>query len=121
MHAYSIHRDPRNFFPHPEGFWPERWLLASGELSPTDPSARGVDMGTFVHNEAGFIPFSQGPMNCIGKSLASLQLRTFVVAFLQKYRGRLRRGWDTREYERQFKDFFTSSRPDLPVTLEPRF
>ena len=116
MHAYSIHRDPRNFFPHPEGFWPERWLLASSESQGQD-APEG-----FVHNDQAFIPFSYGPMSCVGKGLALQQMRMVVVALMQRFRifvpgkGKFELG----KYEKAYKDFFVSVRMSLPVVLEPR-
>ena len=70
MHVYSFHRDPRNFYPHPEHFWPERWLPAGQHVEPVTSSLRAdVRDGAyasstpegFVHNERAFIPFSHGP------------------------------------------------------------
>ncbi len=116
--AYSNHRDPRNFAPHTSSFWPERWLLASGELSPSDPSVHGVDMGEFVHNEAAFLPFSQGPMNCVGKSVAMMEMRMVTCALLQRFRIRLREGWDVGSYEENYRDYLTSPRPEVPVRLQ---
>ena len=74
----------------------------------------------FVHNEAAFIPFSYGPMNCPGKALAMQQMRTVICALVQRFRFRLREGWDPRRYEADFKDYFTANRPEMPVELEPR-
>ncbi|KAI1791471.1 high nitrogen upregulated cytochrome P450 monooxygenase 2 [Ganoderma leucocontextum] len=121
-HVYSHHLDARNFSPYTTEFWPERWLLASGDLSPSDPSARGVSPSSpeFRHDEAGFIPFSSGPMNCVGKSLAMQEMRMVLCAFLQKFRMRAKEGWDARTYEGNYRDYFTAQRPELPVVLEVR-
>ena len=43
-----------------------------------------------------------------------------VCALLQRFRFQLKEGWDPREYERNYKDYFVSTRPDLPVVVEPR-
>ncbi|EJF55985.1 high nitrogen upregulated cytochrome P450 monooxygenase 2 [Dichomitus squalens LYAD-421 SS1] len=117
-HIYSHHHDARNFSPYTSDFWPERWLLASGDLD----SSRGVTASSpeFRHNEAGYLPFSIGPMNCVGKALALQELRMVVCAFLQKFKVRTKEGWDPRTYEREYRDYFTSPRPDLPVRLEVR-
>ena len=90
---YSHHLDPRNFAPYTAEFWPERWLIASGQLPLEDarlPSSPSPGLASyfedpslyadkslrqkfkFVHNEIAFIPFSYGPMNCAGKGLAML-------------------------------------------------
>ena len=119
---YSHHLDPRNFAPYTAEFWPERWLLASGDLSPSDPSARGVSPSSteFRHDDAGFMPFSVGPMNCVGKTLAMLEMRTVLCAFLQKFKIKAEDGWDPKTYEGNYRDYFTAQRPKLPVVLEVR-
>ena len=121
---YSHHLDPRNFAPFTTEFWPERWLLALGDpsLSPSDPAARGVSAASpeFRHDEAGFIPFSIGPMNCVGKSLAMQEMKTVLCAVLQRFKIRAEDGWDPRTYEGNYRDYFTAQRPELPVVLQVR-
>ena len=77
----------------------------------------------FVHNDGAFIPFSHGPMNCVGKGLAMLQMRVVVCALVQRFRVRLREGWDMtgRRYEVEFRDCMVANRPELPVGLERRW
>ncbi|OJT14456.1 Cytochrome P450 67 [Trametes pubescens] len=116
-HQLSVYHDPRYFFPKTDDFWPERWLLASGRLSFADTD---TDEATFVHNEGAFVPFSYGPMNCVGKNLAMLEMRIVVCAVLQKFRLHTRDGWDPRTYDKGLKDFFVTMRPPVPVTLVPR-
>ena len=124
-HIYSTHHDPRNFT-DPSSFWPERWLLASSSsspalsLSPTDPAFRGHTKATLTHNDAGFLPFSHGPLNCVGKTLALQEMRTVVCALLQRFRVRAREGWDPASFEREYRDYFTAPRPEVPVVLEVR-
>ena len=113
--TYAHHLDPRNFSPNPAAFWPERWLLALDEKE-----ARGEVAG-FVHNETAFLAFSHGPMNCVGKNLAMLEMRLVLCALLQRFRFALREGWDAGSYERNYRDYFTSPRPELPVVLEVRW
>ena len=60
-------------------------------------------------------------MNCVGKALAMQEMRTVVVALVQKFGMRLRAGWDPAFYEREIKDFFNSTRPRVPVVLEARW
>ncbi|KAI0357606.1 high nitrogen upregulated cytochrome P450 monooxygenase 2 [Trametes cingulata] len=125
---YTMHRDPRNFSPFPDDFWPERWLIAADRASPSDldikQDASAGSLGqerSFAHNEAAFVPFSYGPANCVGKQLAMQEMRTVVCSVLQKFELRLRDGWDPREYEEGFRDFFVTTRPAVPVTLQARY
>ncbi|KAI0689003.1 cytochrome P450 [Cerioporus squamosus] len=122
----ALHRDPRNFT-FPEEFWPERWLVASGQLGYEEarlPSSashlKKAGFPEFVHNEAAFTPFSAGPMNCPGKGLAMLEMRMVIVELVRNFVFRLRDGWDPATYEKEFKDYFTASRPGLPVTMALR-
>jgi len=56
IHPFTVHRDPRNFSPFTDEFWPERWLVAQGSMElPSSTLERD-----FVHNSAAFIPFSYG-------------------------------------------------------------
>ncbi|EJF60792.1 cytochrome P450 [Dichomitus squalens LYAD-421 SS1] len=107
--AYSIHRDPRDFSPSPEAYLPERWLPEWKEAS-----------AAHVHNEGAFIPFSYGPMNCVGKGLAMQEMRMVVCALLQRFKLRPRQGWDITDYEGGLKDYFVTVREHLPVILKPR-
>ena len=121
-HVYSHHLDPRNFAPYTDEFWPERWLLASGDLAPSDPAARGVSPTSpgFKHDEAGFIPFLIGPMNCVGKTLAMQEMRMVLCAVLQRFRIKAEEGWDPRMYVANYRDYLAAQRPELPVVLEVR-
>ncbi|KAI9068086.1 high nitrogen upregulated cytochrome P450 monooxygenase 2 [Trametes sanguinea] len=124
---YILHRDPRNFSPFPDDFWPERWLVAAGRTSLSDALAHApanvneADKVTFVHNDTAFIPFSHGPANCVGKQLAMQEMRTVVSALIQKFDFSLRSNWDVKEYDKGFKDYYVTTRPDVPVVLRPRF
>ena len=121
-HAYSLHLDPRNFAPYTTEFWPERWLIASGDLLSTGPAARGISLTSpeFRHDEAGFIPFSTGPMNCVGKTLAMQEIRMVLCAVLQKFQVRAEEGWDPRTYRTNYRDYLAARMPKLPVVLEVR-
>ena len=128
MHIWSVHRDARNFT-HPNTFWPERWLIASGKL----PSAMlpqyarsasekpvSFDASTLNHNEIAFTPFSYGPMNCVGKNFALTEIRIVACTLLRQFEFKLQDGWDQMEFRRGFKDYGLASRPRLPVTITRR-
>ena len=117
MHAYSIHRDPRNFS-KPDTFWPERWLFAA---------SRAPDMGTecappagFTHAEGAFSPFSYGPMNCVGKNLALTEMRMVICHFMQKLELNFPEGYDPMDWDRQLEDRFVMKIGTLPVMARPR-
>ena len=52
-----------------------------------------------------------------------LQMRVVVCALVQRFRVRLREGWDMtgRRYEVEFKDFMVANRPEVRVVLERRW
>ncbi|KAI0354613.1 high nitrogen upregulated cytochrome P450 monooxygenase 2 [Trametes cingulata] len=111
VHMYSIHRDPRNFSPLPDSFWPERWIhAASGDKLG----------GKIVHNTAAFFPFSFGPSVCAGKGLALQEMRMVVTLMMQKLDVRLADGFDAASYEQSLLNYLILSRPPLPVVVKPR-
>nr|VWO94473.1 Cytochrome P450 monooxygenase AKT7 (EC (AK-toxin biosynthesis protein 7) [Ganoderma boninense] len=126
---YALHHDAHNFV-FPDAFWPERWLVASGQLSlslartPIHEAPGGkLSFFDFVHNDAAFIPFSHGPMNCAGKTLAMQQLRTVVCALMQRFHIRLslEEGRGVEAYQEEFAEsYLVANRAELPVVLEPR-
>ncbi|KAI0367398.1 high nitrogen upregulated cytochrome P450 monooxygenase 2 [Pilatotrama ljubarskyi] len=117
MPFHAMQYDPRNFSPRTADFWPERWLLASRHMSFVEA---GIDEASFVHNESAFIPFSHGPMNCVGKALAMQEMRVVLCALLQKYELTLREEWDPRSYSEGYKDYLVTTRPPVPVVLHTR-
>ncbi|KAI0077212.1 cytochrome P450 [Panus rudis PR-1116 ss-1] len=111
IHFYSVHRDPRNFYPYPESFWPERWLIAAGHLPTPDD---------FVHNTAAFIPFSFGPYNCAGKHMAMAEMRMVVCHLIHELQFRFADGCDPSVWEKQLEDMFVVKKGRLPVVVMPR-
>ncbi|KAG6330511.1 hypothetical protein ID866_8578 [Astraeus odoratus] len=134
VHFYSIHRDPR-YFSSPEKFWPERWLSAEDRqargysypngnstthsLLPSEKNINNVP-SYFVHTPSAFIPFSHGPVNCVGKKLALQEMRTFVCCVMQRLEMRFADGYDVERWEKELKDYFVSVRGELPVVIVPR-
>ncbi|KAH9481263.1 Cytochrome P450 67 [Psilocybe cubensis] len=102
---YVIHRDERYFSPDPDRFWPERWLN-------TQPKV--------ITNQAAFLPFSLGPMNCVGKSLAQLELRIIVATLVQQFEMDFKVGWDPANWLNDLEDCFVFIKGVLPVVLSPR-
>lgn len=86
-------RDPRYFSPFTDEFMPERWLSSSPQRSvgstvvplikeSKDSVAFNV---SFKTDTAALIPFSFGPANCVGRSLALLEMRMVVAALMQRF------------------------------------
>ncbi|TCD68525.1 hypothetical protein EIP91_010581 [Steccherinum ochraceum] len=115
INTWSIHRDPRNFSPSPESFWPERWLIAE------DPSSyKSSTSKPFIHNANAFIPFSFGPSNCVGKNLALKEMKMVLCHLVQQVAVRFADGYDVESYEREMKDWFAMQVPELPVVVTQR-
>ncbi|TCD68033.1 hypothetical protein EIP91_011644 [Steccherinum ochraceum] len=111
IHIWTMWRDPRNFYPLTESFWPERWLIAQ------DPS---LFDGKFVHNSESFNPFSYGPASCAGRNLATKELRMVVCHLLQQVDLTFAEGYDPTEWEEKLRDPFTLQTGPLPVNVTPR-
>ncbi|THH32413.1 hypothetical protein EUX98_g1775 [Antrodiella citrinella] len=111
-HTWSIHRDPRNFYPSPDDFWPERWLIAENPSSYKDT--------TFIHNANAFIPFSFGPSNCVGKNLAMKEMKMVLCHLLQQVNIRFAEGYNPDTWDDHIKDYFTLEVGQLPVIVTPR-
>ncbi|KAL2835471.1 putative N-alkane-inducible cytochrome P450 [Aspergillus pseudoustus] len=69
LHA-AVHRNPRHW-PDPHSFIPDRWLVEPGH--PLYPPA------------GGWRPFEHGPRDCIGQSLALLDIRTTLLMTVREF------------------------------------
>nr|XP_015925057.2 uncharacterized protein LOC107452943 [Parasteatoda tepidariorum] len=68
--AWALHNDPK-YWPEPEKFEPERFLLEDGTLNKKKPES--------------YVPFSLGRRNCPGESIAMMEIFRYLVSILQKY------------------------------------
>ncbi|TFK36467.1 cytochrome P450 [Crucibulum laeve] len=102
---YVLHRDPRYFSPNPDSFWPERWTK---------------DDTSIILNRRAFIPFSQGPANCVGKTLALLELRLVLALLVQRFDMTFDDGYDPAAWEQDLKDIFVLSKGKLPIKFTNR-
>ncbi|XP_069699328.1 cytochrome P450 6j1-like [Periplaneta americana] len=66
--VYALHHDPE-FFPEPEKFDPERFTEGNKRERPT-----------FC-----YLPFGEGPRNCIGIRFGQLQVKTGLIHILSHY------------------------------------
>ncbi|KAJ4469256.1 cytochrome P450 [Lentinula aciculospora] len=112
--TYCVQRDPANFSPCPDRFWPDRWLLNIRD------SLNGQDRVEFRLNEEAFIPFSYGPTACAGKSLALMEMRVVLAAILYEFDLAFADKWNPAEWELNLEDFYTLRGGSLPVVLRPR-
>jgi len=117
VHTYSLHRNPRCFFPLSDSFWPDRWLPESDRQYPSSVVAGS---GDFIHDTTAFIPFSLGPANCAGKNLALLELRGVVCFMVQMFDFKVKEGFKLESWEEDIADFFVMKKPALPVVVKTR-
>ncbi|OCB86788.1 cytochrome P450 [Sanghuangporus baumii] len=103
---YLHHRDERYFSPSPDSFIPERWL--------------DLDNKKFTTNVAAFIPFSAGRANCVGKSLALMEIRMVVATIVQRFDMEFAEGYDPHKWEEDLQEFFVMKVGKLPVVLRAR-
>lgn len=68
VHFMDVHHD--------EGTWPSSWVFDPDRWLTNRPES-GSDASDV--RIKGFIPFSEGPRNCIGQALAMLELRVVLV------------------------------------------
>jgi cytochrome P450 len=120
LHTYTLHRDSRYFSPYTNDFWPDRWLNPGARKSFIDP-AMALDPSVTVNmNLEAFIPFSLGPRNCIGKSVALNEMRVVVSYFVQKFNMKIAPGYNLDEWEQNLEDWFVLKKGRLPVILTER-
>lgn len=117
MWAYTIHRDPNYFYPLPETYWPDRWLNQDKYVTPTGEVVPG---DLVITTKEVFMPFSLGPMICVGKNIALLEIRAVVCALVQRFdiSSADQRALDT--WEEQLGEVFVTLRGKLPVRISPR-
>lgn len=72
----TLHMDPK-YFPNPKKFDPERFLEADGR------SVKKIDQ---------FMPFSLGKRQCMGESLARMELFLIFANFVHKFNLRVPEG-----------------------------
>ncbi|KAJ3541828.1 hypothetical protein NM688_g6036 [Phlebia brevispora] len=117
VNAYTMHHDVREFSPIPDIYWPDRWLSIERY---TLPSGEVVSKDQVVTNRGSFLPFSYGPQNCAGKSLAIMEMRAVVCALVQAFDIQVAKGYDLDSWEKNIEDVYITNRGPLLVNVTPR-
>lgn len=117
VHTYALQRDPREFSPLPDAFWPDRWLYQDTYVLP---SGDVIGKEQVVTNRAALIPFSVGPQNCAGKNLALAEVRAVGCAVLHRFDLRTPKEYDLNQWEKDLVDVYITLRGPLPIILEQR-
>ncbi|KAJ7351519.1 cytochrome P450, partial [Mycena albidolilacea] len=111
--AYSLHRNPAYFSPHPDEFHPERWLPEQ-------------NLEFDKHDTTAFLPFSLGPANCVGQKFAQREIFRVVCTLFKAFEMRLASKSDNGldvdacKWPGEMRDFFVFTRGALWVELTPR-
>ncbi|KAF7310129.1 hypothetical protein MIND_00386300 [Mycena indigotica] len=71
MPPYVMHRNPKNFFPAPDSFDPDRWLRP--------------ESGSEILNRTAYLAWSYGAANCAAKNLANQEMLMALAAVLKRY------------------------------------
>ncbi|KAJ8079726.1 hypothetical protein PM082_016548 [Marasmius tenuissimus] len=109
----SVHHNPNHFSPSPEAFIPERWL---------SEEAKGLWKGVSVKMKTeAFIPFSYGPANCIGKSLAVTEMMMVLTMLVQRFDFTFAEGFEWQEWPAKKLDFQLTRSEPLKVVVKPRY
>lgn len=77
---YALHNTVHNW-QSPSSFRPERWMdvpLETFVYSNTDPDAERGGSTTYM-------PFSEGPRNCVGQSLAKMEVMVVLAKLLSAF------------------------------------
>lgn len=109
-----MHRSAVNFSPFPDEFLPSRWLAKDGQVETKS------GLRPNVLNQSAFIPFSYGPANCVGKTLAWQEMMTIVSLLIQKFELRFAQGFDHEGWPDRLLDYLVTVRSPLMVELTPR-
>jgi cytochrome P450 len=107
--TWNVHRDPRYFWPHPETFWPERWLEDTKNTTPE-----------FRLNTTAYMPFSFGPTSCVGKHLASNEIRLAAVTLIRNFDIKLNAKIDPHTWAEKQDELFVLLNNELPVVITPK-
>lgn len=115
--AYAVHRDPQHYSPLPDTFWPDRWL---SQDTYDLPNGSTISHDKVITNRDVFIPFSSGPMVCVGKNVALMEMRAVLCAVVQHFDIEVADQAAFDSYENEIYEIFTTKRGPLPIRLRRR-
>lgn len=104
-----MQRDEDNFTKAHE-FIPERWL------SDEDRTRFKITN----HNVKAFMGFGGGLYGCVGKSLALVEMRLFIVAFLRRLDITPSPEYDLDSFTGETTSHLTLVKPSLPILVRKR-
>ena len=114
--AYTVHRNPANFSPLPNFFWPDRWLAQDSYVLPTGDI---VDASEVRTRREAFMAFSQGQMVCAGRNVAQAEMRAAICAVLREFDLHAE-GKAVETWEDGLQECFVTKVGELKVGLAPR-
>lgn len=100
--AYSVQMDPK-YYEDPEKFDPERFM------------EEGSAAKNLVNRP--YIPFGDGPRNCIGMRMGKMQTKVGLVLMLQKFRYELEANLKGKPMEFDPKVFLLAPRVDVKLNV----
>ena len=114
-----MQRDEREFSPIPTTFWPDRWLHQDRYMLPSGDT---ITKDQVLTHRGSFLPFSSGPQNCAGKSLAIMEVRAVLCAMVQGFDVRVaeKPGFDLHNWEKTIQDVYVTNRGSLFVDVQVR-
>lgn len=115
--GYAVHRSLQHYSPLPDAFWPDRWLT---QETYTLPTGSCISKDELITNRDVFMPFSLGPMVCVGKNVAMMEIRAVVCAVIHQYDVVVADRSSFDSYEKDIYEVFTTKRGTLPVYLKAR-
>ena len=118
---YSLFRSSKYFNPDPDEFRPERFLTANTKgIRKKGQGTENEGFCTTAKNFSAFIPFSYGPANCVGRSLAIIELRAVTALMIRHFDMKLADGYDPDTWQKELKDWYIMHVGALPVNLALR-
>jgi cytochrome P450 len=109
VHKWSMQRYEKNFSKSHE-FIPERWI------SDEERSRLNITR----HNPNAFIPFGAGQYGCVGKQLALVEMRLFLVGLLRRLDFSPSPEYDLETFPETTTSHLTLITPPLPALIKIR-